>query len=296
MTALMEPVAITTPARRIPLIDSTRAELRRLLRWPVTWVLAVVWALLNVLFGYVFNWISYRTGDASGPVDPGSAADFLVPQAVPHVLVQGMPIFGGAIVLILGGLAVGSGYGWGTWKTVYTQGPSRTAAFGGTLAALLVLTIGLVLAMVGIDLAMSSLIVAIEGLPSALPGFGELARSYGGGVLIMSMWAAVGVLLGVLARSPALATGLGLVWSLVVENLLRGVANALPAIEGVTYRLPGSATGSLAGALGAQTAGDGGAPGVLDKLSGPVSVAWVAGYLAACVAVSLVLVRRRDLL
>ena len=35
------------------------------------------------------------------------------------------------------------------------------------------------------------------------------------------MWAAAGVLLGVLARGPALAVWLGLVWSLVVENLLR---------------------------------------------------------------------------
>jgi hypothetical protein len=286
----------TRTARRVPLADATRAELRRLLRWPVTWVLAGVWTLLNLLFGYVFDWISYRTGDTTGPAEAGTSVDGLLPHAVPDVLVQGMPIFGGAIVLILGGLAVGSGYGWGTWKTVYTQGPSRTAAFGGTLLALLVLVIGLVLAMVGVDLAMSSVIAAVEGQSGALPGFGDLATSFGGGVLIMAMWAAGGVLLGVLARSPALATGLGLVWSLVVENLLRGVANALPAIEGVTYRLPGSATGSLAGALGAQTAGNGGAPGVFDKLSGPVSVAWVAGYLVVCVAVSLMLVRRRDLL
>ena len=58
-------------------------------------------------------------------------------------------MFGGAIVMILGALAVGSGYGWGTWKTVYTQGPSRAAAFGGTLLTLLVLVAGLVLATIG---------------------------------------------------------------------------------------------------------------------------------------------------
>ncbi|HEU4542437.1 MAG TPA: hypothetical protein VFR23_15020 [Jiangellaceae bacterium] len=38
--------------------------------------------------------------------------------------------------------------------------------------------------------------------------------------LIFGMWTAAGVLIGVLTRSPALAVGLGLVWSLVVENLL----------------------------------------------------------------------------
>jgi ABC-2 type transport system permease protein len=50
----------------------------------------------------------------------------------------------------------------------------------------------------------------------------EVVKSLGVGTLVMGMWTAAGVLVGVLARSPALAVGLGLVWSLVVENLLRG--------------------------------------------------------------------------
>ena len=100
----------------------------------------------------------------------------------------------------------------------------------------------------------------------------------------------------VLSRGPALAAGLGLVWALVVEQLLRGVAGALPAIEGVTNRLPGSSAGSLAGALGAKTIGEGGAPGVLDALSGAGATAWTVGYLVVCVAASLALVARRDLL
>ena len=297
MTALVEATATAAPTRTrtLPLLDATRAELRRLLRWPVTWVLFAVWTVLNLLFGYVFDWISYRTGDPTGP-GTATPIERLLPHAVPGLLVQGMPIFGGAIVLILGALAVGSGYGWGTWKTVLTQGPSRTAAFGGTLVALLVLVVGLLLSTVGADLTMSSVVAAVEGRSGALPALGDLVTSFGGGVLILGMWAAGGVLLGVLARGPALATGLGLVWTLVVENLLRGVAGALPAIEGVTDRLPGSTTGSLAGALGAATVDQGGAPGVLDALSGAAATAWVAGYLVVCVTVSLALVGRRDLL
>jgi len=207
-----------------------------------------------------------------------------------------MPMFGGAIVMILGALAVGSGYGWGTWKTVYTQGPSRAASFGGTLVALLVLVGGLVLVTVGLDLGLSALVAAVEGGSAALPAIGALATSYGGGVLILGMWGAGGVLLGVLARGPALAVGLGLVWSLVVENLLRGVANALPAIEGVTNRMPGSAAGSVAGALGGADVADGGAPGVLHVLSGPAAAGLTAGYLAIFAVVALALVIRRDLL
>jgi len=292
----MTTLVTTRTARPVPLADAARAELRRLLRWPVTWVLAGVWLTLNALFGYVFDWISYRTGETTGPADAGVQLSSLLPAAIPDRFADGMPMFGGAVVMILGALAVGSGYGWGTWKTVYTQGPSRAASFGGTLVALLVLVAGLVLATVGVDLGMSALVAAVEGGSTALPAFDALATSYGGGVLILGMWAAGGVLLGVLARGPALAVGLGLVWSLVVENLLRGVANALPAIEGITNRMPGSAAGSLAGALGGTDVADGGSPGVLHVLSGPVATGLTAGYLVVCVAVALALVTRRDLL
>jgi ABC-2 type transport system permease protein len=281
----------------IPLARSARAELRRLLRWPVSWVLLGVWILLNLLFTYVFDWISYRTGDATGPADSVSTIDGLLPHAIPDVLTQGMPLFGGALVTILGALAVGSGYGWGTWKTVWTQGPSRVASFGGTLVALLVLVAGLVLLTVGIDLGMSSVIALVEGQSGAgLPELGALATSTGAAVLILGMWAALGTAIGVLSRSPALAAGLGLVWSLVVEQLLRGVANALPAIEGVTNRLPGASAGSLAGAVGARPVSDGGAPGVLTALSGVAATSWTVGYLVLGVAVALAVVARRDLL
>jgi hypothetical protein len=296
-TTIERPATPTAPAPApgLALVRSTRAELRRLLRWPATWVLVGVWSALSLTFTYVFDWISYRTGETTGPAAAGVRLDSLLPGAIPDVLVQGMPMFGGAIVMILGALAVGSGYGWGTWKTVLTQGPGRAAAFGGLLAALAVVVAGTVLVTIGVDLVMSSVIAAVEGGSGALPGLADLARSYGGGLLIMGMWTAAGVLVGVLARGPALAVGLGLVWSLVVENLLRGVAAALPGIEGVTDRLPGSAAGSLAGALGAVGDAQGGAPGVLDVLSGPVATGLTAGYLVVCAGLSLLLVRRRDL-
>ena len=280
-----------------PIARSARAELRRVLKWPVTWVLLGVWILLNVLFTYVFDWISYRTGDPTGPADAVTSLDNLLPGAIPDVLTQGMPLFGGALVMIMAALAVGSGYGWGTWKTVYTQGPSRVAAFGGTLVALAACVAGLILVTIGIDLAVSEIIALVEGQTgAALPAFGSLATSAGGAMLILGMWASLGVAVGVLSRSPALSAGLGLVWSLVVENLLRGVANALPAIEGVTYRLPGSSAGSLSGALGATPVTDGGAPGVLTALSGVEATGWTVGYLVLGLAVALAVVSRRDLL
>lgn len=283
------------------LVASTRAELLRLRRWPALWVLLGVWTALNLSFVYVFNYVAYRTGDTSGPTEgiPAEAllADVL-PAGVPLGLVGGTPLFGGAIVMILGALAVGSGYGWGTWKTVLTQGPGRATAFGGTLVALAIVVVGLVLSTVGIDLAAANILAAVESEPLGLPPLGELAEATGAAVLVLGMWASVGVLLGVLARSPALAVGLGLVWSLVVENLLRGVSGLIDGLSAATDHLPGTAAGSLVGALGGTSesgAGGDGTPGVLTILDGTTATWVLLAYLVGVTALAVVLVRRRDL-
>ena len=281
------------------LIDSTRAELLRLRRWPAMWVLLAVWVTLNVTFGYVFDYVAYRTGEPT-PVGEGAPPEALLagllPAGAPLTLVQGMPMFGGALVMILGALAVGSGYGWGTWKTVFTQGPGRGTAFGGTLLALSAVLVGLVLVSGAVDLGVSSLIALTEGQPVALPGWGDSVQALGAGLLVLGMWAAAGVLVGVLARGPALAVGLGLVWALVVENLLRGVSGILAGVGLVTDHLPGTAAGSLVGALGAARVGEvDGTPGVFGILDGPVATGWLVAYLVGFTAVALLVVRRRDI-
>ncbi|TDD67213.1 ABC transporter permease [Jiangella aurantiaca] len=280
------------------LLASARAELLRLRKWPAVWVLATVWLLLNLTFAYLFNYVAYATG-SSGFSNEGVAPEALLPEllpaAIPSVLTGGMPMFGGAIMFILGALAAGSGFGWGTWKTVLTQGPGRLSAFGGTLAAVGVAVVAVVAATVALDFAASTLIAVVEGQSIVWPELGALAESVGGGLLIFGMWAAAGVLVGVLTRSPALAVGLGLVWSLVIENLLRGVGNLLSGVEYVTNVLPGTAAGSVAGALGAGAEGDpDGAPGVLTVLDGGPATLLVAAYLVVFAAVAALLMRRRD--
>ena len=65
-----------------------------------------------------------------------------------------------------------------------------------------------------------------------------LAQSVGGGILVLEMWALAGFALGTLARGPALSVGLGLVWALVLENLLRGVGALLGPVEAFTTCCP----------------------------------------------------------
>ena len=278
------------------MIASTRAELLRLGKWPATWVIIGVWLLLNVFFGYVLDYVGYRDAVSNG--DAGQAAALLSQLSllgVPGTVVSGLPMFGGALMLTLAALATGSGYGWNTWKTVFTQGPSRLAALGGTLVALGCLLVVLVALTWVVDLAASAIVMSIESQPLAWPGLAAVAEGAGAALLIAGMWAVAGALVGILARGPAMAVGLGLVWALVVESLLRGVSGLLGPFEPVTDFLPGTAAGSLAGAVGAADVQQaGGAPGVLTTLSGAASVAVLSVYIVAFIGLAALLMARRD--
>ncbi|MGW4635322.1 ABC transporter permease [Nocardia sp. NPDC004415] len=276
--------------------SSLRAEALRLRRWPAFWIVLGTWVLLNLTFAYLFNYLAYTSGE-SGALSDGLPREVLLgqllPAAVPEVFTQGMAMFGGALMLLLGALAVGSGYGWGTWKTVFTQGPGRPAAVGGLLVGLVLVVVGLVCAAFAVDLGVSALIAATEGQSLALPSVERSVLGILTGTAILGMWTLAGAFIGAVARGPALAVGLGLVWVLVVENLLRGVANIFGPIETVTDLLPGTAAGSLAGAM--RTVDGPATPGVLDILTRGESLGLLAAYAVVFAAGTIWLMTRRDL-
>jgi len=280
-----------------PVLRSTHAELLRLRKWPAVWVTLAAWLALAAMFGYLFNYLAYATGSENFATDGqpvGTLLAQVLPDNVPAVLVQGTPMFGGALMMVLGALVAGSGYGWGTWKTVFMQGPSRTSAVLGSMAAVAVLVLGLVLASAGMAFGIALGIAALEDAPVVWPSASALASGLSYAYLILLMWALVGFGLGTLARGPALSVGLGLVWALVLENLLRGVGALLSPVEAFTQLTPGTAAGSLVGAFVGVGPGGQTDPGVLDVLSRERSLVTLAAYLVLVPLATLLLVRRRD--
>jgi len=284
----------TSPLRSA--LWSARADLLRLRRWPAVWVVVVAWLLLNAMFGYVFNYVTYASGDSNFSTEGQTRAELLamiLPAGLAHTFPQGMPLFGGAIMMVLGAIVAGNGYGWGTWKTAFTQGPSRTSTVTGSMAALMTTVVAVAVATLAADTLLALGVAGLESHAVAWPGFTELARSFGAGLLVMEMWALAGYLLGTLARGPAVSVGLGLVWGLVIENLLRGVGTSLQAVAVFTHFLPGTAAGSLIGSI-VGVGGPDETPGVLGTLPGARALVTLAAWAVALPMVTLWLVRRRD--
>jgi ABC-2 type transport system permease protein len=270
------------------------AELIKLLRRPATWVLLGLWPALQLVFSTLIPYVSYRRGASY----EGSPPEALLASTLPDRLVEntlsGLPLFGGALLLTLGALLAGSEYGWGTLKTLLGQGPRRLTVLAGQLLALVMVLAGTVLFSFLLTALVSWAVARGSDATVDWPSAAQLARGFGGGLLIATTWGALGMLLGTALRSTALPIGLGLVWVLAVENLIVNVAAPLlGAFDAAQKALPGVNAGSLVAALASDQA-DLRTPGVAAIVDGG-QAAWVlAGFLVVFTALTALLLTRRD--
>ncbi len=277
---------------------SYRAEMLKLVKWPATWILGGVLLVLAQVFGYLIPYVAYRSGGgggfAAGETTAQLLADTLPGRLIPNTL-GGFPMFAGAIALIIGALAAGSEYGWGTLKTILTQRPRRLSLLGGKLLAITSTILALVIGVFAVNAVWSWVIATTEGRPADWPSVLDLGRGIGAGWLILGMWSLLGALLGTLFRSTSLAVGLGLVWALAVENLIRGFAGLLGFLDAFQKGLPGTNAGSLVASLGAATLDQpGGTPGVTAVVGGRLAVVVLIAYVVVLIVIAGITLQRQD--
>jgi len=260
------------------------AELLILRKRAASWILLAVWTLLGTFFAYV---IPYALDPESDDITP------FLPHALTGTLLEGFPFFGGVFALMLGVFALGGEYGWGTLKTLFTQGPSRSRVLAAKLAALALVLIPFVVCLFVAGLIASFVIAGIEGAPATLPSAWLLVRALAAGWLILAVWAALGVLLGVLTRGTSIAIGLGILYALLVEGLLTNI-DAFEPIAGVFLRSNGYSLARALGAAGDTIASNG--PGAFGGpfVSAGQAVAVLAGVSVVFLAIARTLLVRRD--
>jgi len=270
---------------------SVRAELMVMRKRASTWILLAIWAALALAFAYLVPYATYLNGSAREPLVD------LLPQRVVGTLMGGFPFFGGVLALMLGVLAFGSEYGWGTLKTLFTQRPGRLRVFGAKLLALAVALVVFVLVVFAVGALASSAIALREGAEIAWPSGWLVLRGLAAGWLILAVWAALGVLLAILSRGTALAIGIGILYALVIEGLLSALASQVSVLDRLVELFVRANAYSLVTGLGVSSddvANNG--PG---SFSGPFvgggqALLVLASYAAAFLLLAGWLLRRRD--
>ena len=278
------------------------AELLKLRKRPATWVLALVWVAVVVLFGYLitYSFVANPPEPAEDVPPEVQAQERAINEAqlealFPENLLEnlfGSGIFGvgAAVVLILGALTAGSEYGWGTLKTVLSQRPGRLAVLSGKLLALgvfIVVFVALGLAAGGA----SSLVVArLEEAAVAWPSLGEALRGVGIGSLVFAVWGTFGFGLAVLFRGTPLAIGLRLAWAL--ENTIAALPIRSDAYESFRRFTLGENTSGATSYFGSPFPEEFGLP---EPLVEPERAAiTLAAYTAAFVVLVALFFWRRD--
>lgn len=273
------------------------AEGKKVVSRPATWVLVIL-ALLNIgLLNYLVPYVAFRAAEVPAPRQGGellpSFVMALLPRGFVWGAVNGAAGLGIALAYMLGVFAFGSEYRWATLRTLAVQGPSRLALGGAKLGVVGATTLGLAAAHLVTALAASLVIAGWEGVPVSFPPASVIAAGLGAAWLLLTVWAAFGVLAGLALRGTGLAVGLGLLYLLGIEGAIgrlvpwpEGVARALRAA------LPGANTSAVAQAFFDLPLPGPGAvpPPALDR-----SVAVLLGYTAVAVVAALALFLHRDI-
>lgn len=291
------------------MLASFGAELIKLRKRPSTWVLALIWLAVVVLLNYALTYALLSS--APPPTFPEGTPkeqqeqlqkqqeEFqeqqlrsLYPENLVRNLISGFPGVGAPIALILGTLAVGSEYGWATYKTVLTQHPGRSALFFGKLLALGVVLALLVLLTFVAGAASSYIVAGISDGPLTGPPAGEFISALGAGGLILATWAALGALLATLLRSTALSVGIGLVYSLALETVISSLPIQNKTFSNVLEFLPGRNSSSLADSFSGQ------APAGFASVTPPVDATQATlvllAYTTVFVLLAVLVFRLRD--
>lgn len=269
-----------------------RAELVKLSRRPAVWLLLAILVTSQVLFGHALLYLAGRLDPGSQPAHDGWIREVLSPQRFVGVALQGLAGLGATLALILGVLAWGSEYRWGTVKTMATQGPTRPALGGGKAAAVAAVGLGFTVASFAAALLSSVVIARVERAPVVWPAAGTVFAGLGAGWLVLLTWSALGMFLAVALRGTGLAVGLGLAYGLIVETM----ALALPFPERISDALRMALVGPNASALAQHFAVRPPVPGMLgDQVPPGQAAAVLAAYCLLFLVLGGALFARRDI-
>ncbi len=283
-------------------VNAIRMEFTKVFRRPMTWVLAGILALLVAgLYLTLYAALQASLSDpGASPGTPETLRSMLAwPQAFSTLLgLVGGTGLGGLMLVILVGAVTAQEYSWRTAHLSLSRGLPRPAFLLGEYTALVV---------AGLLLVLTALLVATPltawftyqltgGLNLAELNVAELGLSVVRTALSLLPFAGLTFLMAVLSRSTAAAIAVGLIYTLLLENIvvqLLGLAGSVWA--GIGRLLPGSLTASLLQTNERLVSVDLGS-GLDAGLPGPWAAAGgIVLYTAAFVGLSLWAFRRQNL-
>ena len=260
------------------MLNVAKAELRKLRRPTLLISTILVVAALTALFTSI---VFLRANSGQGN---GQRGEIISPLTLSQAagLVYGFKIvsfFLGITALCIFASQTAQEYSLGTLRNLLVRQPSRMKILFGKYLSMIIFGIALVFLDAMVSIGTSYLLAPHAKVSTTAwftsSGFSLLGRTFVNVLLTTIAFGTFGMILGLLFRSPISAIATGVIWSLILENILSAV------VSSTQKWLPGQNFDNIA---------QGGAINVSYRWS----LALSAGYLVAGFTVVAILFKRRD--
>jgi ABC-2 type transport system permease protein len=225
-------------------IPAIRSEFRKFFTTRLWWGMAIAIFVAGGAFAALFTWVVDQ-GTTGAPGGQGIIGDDT--QIANTVYTSGISV-GYLLLLTIGVLSIGSEYRHKTISATFLATPRRTRAMLAKVSALI--GIG---ALYGLISLVGSVAVGAVGLTlidRPLFPSSEVIRSLALSLLVLGLWALIGLGIGILIPNQvaALLIGIGVAW--IVEPLLGLALGAWEfGKDNIAPYLPSSATNAVVGGI-----------------------------------------------
>jgi ABC-2 type transport system permease protein len=266
-----------------------RANLRKLIRRPATWVTFI---LLVALLGLIFLAVIASSRTSQDPQAALAARLFVTFPGAYQLVVTLILGIGGLLAVTYGAAIAGSEWTWGTLKAAVARGEGRSAYTLLNYASIAVFTLVGLLLTFAIGVATSALGAVILDVPlsgmtdtDGLTGIPELLGRAG---LALSMNAAFGFAIATIARSQLAGIGVG-----IGLYFAEGIAGIF--LPDVIQWFPFAASSAVAARTGAGSFGENGGGGLTTQLDPNTAVIVVVVWLIVALGVSSLFTERAEI-
>lgn len=262
--------------------SAVKAEIRKMLTTRMWWGMAIAIFSCGALFALLFGAISRTKPDPNNPGVPV----FTPLEAAINTYTGGVG-FGYVFLMVIGIMTIGAEYRHKTITGTLLANPKRPSMIASKVIALLAFGIlyGLVF-LVG-SVSVGAAILSARGL-QAFPEAGTLTRSLLLVLLVLGLWALIGLGLGVLIPNQVAAILIGVGIAFIVEPIIGFAISSISWGKDVAQFLPSQATAAV---LGGYTGDPDATTAGLNWWQGSLTL---LVYAAIFVAIGTWLTNRRD--
>ena len=211
------------------MINVVWAEMRKLRRPTLLLSTMAIVTLLTSLFTFLTFW---RVGDPKGNGRRGEivTAQFL---STAHGISYGFSLVSfllGIVALCIFASQTAQEYTYGTLRNLLVRQPARMKILAGKYISMVLFALLMVLLSLISSIAVAYILAGHAHVNTTAwttsAGISALATALGNVLLSVASFGTVGMILGLLFRSPISAIATGVIWFLILENILAGVVSS----------------------------------------------------------------------